>query len=136
MLNLSAAIEHLNTHANQSSTGYCARYVRDALVAGGLNLPHMHAEQFANSLGGLLTSRGFREIYNASNASEHPQRGDVAVLQPYLAPKAHGHVAMFNGTKWVSDFVQQNGLYPNANYKKYHSEVRLFRPVAILGVTR
>jgi hypothetical protein len=128
MYSISAAIQHLNSHAHQASTGYCARYVRNAIVAGGIILPNADAEGFANILGDLLKSRGFMEVYGGQAASEHPIAGDVAVIQPYLSPKAHGHIAMFNGTMWVSDYFQPHGLYPNASYRRYHSPVRLFRP--------
>jgi hypothetical protein len=129
MYSIQAAIKHLNSNAQQRSTGHCARYVRNAIVAGGINLPHADAEDFSNILGDLLKSRGFMEVYGGQAASERPLVGDVAVVQPYLSPKAHGHIAMFNGEMWVSDFFQPRGLYPNAAYRRYHSEVRLFRPM-------
>ena len=41
---------------------------------------------------------------------------DVAVIQP-ITGHPHGHMAMFNGTFWLSDFKQLHGLYPGPGYR-------------------
>src|SRR5690606_36241962 len=39
----------------------------------------------------------------------------------------HGHMAMFNGTKWVSDFVQDKGFYPAQAYRTNNIAYKLYR---------
>lgn len=54
------------------------------------------------------------------------QAGDVVVIQ--AAPgHEHGHMAMFNGTKWVSDFVQDKGFYPAQAYRTNNIAYKLYR---------
>ena len=52
--------------------------------------------------------------------------GDVAIIQP-IAGHPHGHMAMFNGTQWVSDFKQQHGLYPNTAYRSLKPPFTIYR---------
>ena len=52
--------------------------------------------------------------------------GDVVVIQ--AAPHhVHGHMAMFNGTHWVSDFVQERGFYPAQIYRDQNIPYTLYR---------
>nr|WP_285199677.1 hypothetical protein [Klebsiella pneumoniae] len=54
------------------------------------------------------------------------QAGDVVVIQ--AAPHhVHGHMAMFNGTHWVSDFVQERGFYPAQIYRDQNIRYTLYR---------
>jgi hypothetical protein len=53
------------------------------------------------------------------------QVGDVAVFQPAQGHSKSGHIEMWDGTRWVSDFKQQHfspyhGLTPSdLNFKIY-----------------
>ncbi|MGN7797303.1 hypothetical protein ACTJKR_23175 [Enterobacter sp. 22146] len=54
------------------------------------------------------------------------QTGDVVVIQ--AAPHhVHGHMAMFNGKHWVSDFVQEKGFYPAQIYRDNKIAYTLYR---------
>ena len=95
------AVAYAMKHKVSDSTGYCLRYVRKALqhagypnMGGGIVSAYMYATT------GHLAKNGFKEI----PANSPPQLGDVGVTS---APrgKIHGHIAIYNGTKWVSDFV-------------------------------
>ena len=70
----------------------------------------MRPTRLAKNYGSSLTIAGFREI-NTNNF----QAGDVAVIQSIPGHPA-GHMVMYNGKKWVSDFVQLHGYYPGAQY--------------------
>jgi hypothetical protein len=120
------AIEHLNSHAHQKSIHRCATYVRQAIEAGGGRLPMNLSHEYAKEYGPVLTVMGFRMIPIEGYA---PQKGDLAVFQP-PAGKDSGHVQMFNGTEWVSDFFQGDSpdTYPGPAYRKEKVDYELYRP--------
>ncbi|MFB6348205.1 CHAP domain-containing protein [Moraxella sp. ZJ142] len=82
------------------SIGRCAMYVRKALQAAGYEfIPQASAYMYAN---GTLASAGFVKI---SNDNYVPQVGDIAVFNR-SSKNPHGHIQIYNGTQWVSDFRQ------------------------------
>lgn len=96
-------------HANDSSTGWCARYIRQALEAGGASFGHLpYAYMYE---GAMRNSNIFKPIVHSNKEqlpSDYiPDKGDVAVIG---RSKSHpyGHIAMYDGTKWVSDFKQNS----------------------------
>jgi len=107
---LQSCISVLRGNAHASSTGYCARYVRWGLEAGGINTAGRpgHAKYY----GSFLESRGFSPVsnYNVSR----PQVGDVAVFQQRYQGHS-GHIQMYDGTRWISDF-NQNRFLPGSKY--------------------
>lgn len=117
---LDKAVKHLNSHAQGRSLGLCATYVRRAVEAGGVTLTRTLS---AKNYGPSLVAVGFGKlpadpiIYRV---------GDVAVIQS-LPGSPHGHIAMFNGKNWVSDFVQIHGYYPGSNYRKSKPAVAFYR---------
>jgi len=38
-----------------------------------------------------------------------------------------GHMAMFDGDLWVSDFEQLHGLYPGPGYRKIKPHFKIYR---------
>jgi hypothetical protein len=52
--------------------------------------------------------------------------GDVAIVQP-IQGHPHGHIAMYNGAKWVSDFKQSLGVYPSASYRRVKPTISIYR---------
>ena len=112
------AVTYLDKHARSASHGKCAEYVRRAIEAGGVRL-HRHAS--AKDCGDSLVAAGFSvqdtSILNA---------GDVVVIQA-IAGHRHGHVAMYDGAKWVSDFKQRHGLYPSESYRKLKPAFAIYR---------
>ncbi len=94
------------------STGYCARYVRKALQAAGYEFtPNPSAYQYASR--GTLASAGFTKIDN----STPPQIGDVVVYNR-TSSRPHGHIQIFDGSDWVSDF-RQNSISPYSGTYSY-----------------
>lgn len=102
-----AAVEHLRRQAQPASLGRCAHFVSDAILEG--NIPYSRPPQAKDS-GQSLLQAGF----TTAPAADPDCVGDVVVLpaipKPPLGKKAHpdGHVAMFDGANWISDFVQQD----------------------------
>lgn len=94
------------------SSGYCARYVRKALQAAGYEFtPNPSAYQYASR--GTLANAGFSQISN----DMPPQVGDVVVYDR-SGKHPHGHIQIFDGTDWVSDF-RQNSISPYSGVYNY-----------------
>ncbi|WP_367105679.1 CHAP domain-containing protein [uncultured Psychrobacter sp.] len=94
------------------SSGYCARYVRKALQAAGYEFtPNPSAYQYASR--GTLANAGFTKISNDTP----PQIGDVVVYDRSPG-RPHGHIQIFDGSIWVSDF-RQNSISPYSGVHSY-----------------
>lgn len=118
------AVEYLNNHAQPGSLGRCAEYVRRAIEAGGVALTR---HQSAKDYGPSLTAVGFLEIVSGhADASYQHQAGDVGIIQP-IAHQPDGHMTMFNGSNWVSDFVQNHGIYPGPSYRSAQPAYAIYR---------
>ena len=118
------ATTHLTEHGRSKSIHCCAWYTMRALQAGGCPAIILPAQWYKY----FLPLVQFEEV-----ASEGylPQAGDVVVFE---RPKGRswkkisqwwGHVAMYNGEQWISDFKQkrmspyrQNVPYRLYRYKK------------------
>jgi hypothetical protein len=115
------AVEHVDDNAEDESIGECARYVREAVEAGGVTLiRHGSAKDYGPS----LIAVGFEAM--PATAIDAPEAGDVGVVQP-IPGHPNGHMAMFDGKLWVSDFEQMHGLYPNAEYRTLKPPVTIYR---------
>jgi hypothetical protein len=125
-IDVSNAVKTLDANAVPASTGFCARHVRLALEAGGANTESINDPNaytlYAKDYGPVLLREGFTllDISNGFTA----QAGDVAVFSSYVGqdPPA-GHIQMYNGSSWVSDFTQNNfspfRTQPNVSYEIY-----------------
>lgn len=116
--NKDAAATYLRNHAEAGSTSNCAKYVRRAVDAGGITLQHTAS---ARNYGGPLLSAGFYPIL-----SNVPQKGDVIVIQP-ITGHPDGHMAMYDGHEWISDFAQHHGFYPSQAYRDIHPPYTIYR---------
>ena len=124
MWDRSKAVEHLTTHAQPHSTGHCAEYVRKAVEAGGVLLHH-HIS--AKDYGSSLLKVGFQRIVHShANTHYHHRAGDVAIIQP-IPGHRHGHMTMFDGTHWISDFKQYHGVYPGHLYRQLQPPYAIYR---------
>lgn len=96
----SIAANFASKSAHGKSVGRCAMYVRKALQAAGYKFtPQASAYMYAN---GTLKSAGFVKLDNAGYV---PQVGDIAVFNR-TSKNPHGHIQIYNGSIWVSDFRQ------------------------------
>ena len=112
--NVDKAVETLNNNALSSSSGYCARYVRYALEAGGVNTNGRPGS--AKDYDTFLFKKGFNKV---SSLYYKPITGDIVVMEAFVGLKKvhpHGHIQMFNGKKWISDFVQKD-FWPGSDYR-------------------
>lgn len=114
------AASRANAPANQSSLGFCAHYTRLAIEAGGIRLSH-HAS--AKDYGSSLLAVGFVKV--PSGHYMH-QAGDIGIVHP-IPGHPHGHMAMFDGSIWISDFRQYHGLYPGKKYRQLKPGYDIYR---------
>jgi type VI secretion system secreted protein VgrG len=106
------AVRHLVENAEPGPTGKCATYVREAMEAGGLNMSARPVS--AKDYGPYLKGKGFRGVDLKGYV---PTKGDVVVIQNYKGGDVHGHIAMYDGTQWVSDFKQRD-MWGGPGYRK------------------
>jgi hypothetical protein len=124
----STTVNWLNNNAHSTwkeAQGQCALYVRQALEAGGINTDNHPVA--ARLYGPYLESWGFSAV-NTTNF----QSGDLAVIQGYPGGSSdsngipYGHIQMYNGSVWISDF-RQNGFWPGPGYRKYTPDYIIYR---------
>lgn len=100
--------------ANAKSTGFCAKYVANALQSAGYKFARQaSAFMYAN---GPLASAGFTKIQNKGQY----QIGDVMVYGAHGGSGGggvHGHIQIYNGRNWVSDFIQRS-VSPGSKYSR------------------
>lgn len=95
-------------NAFSRSNHVCALHVREALQKAGIPVPKLgHAYTWR----GKLEKYGFGVVHEGLNGFK-PQAGDLVVINRLQSkdPKKlgyYGHVAIYNGKNWVSDFVQK-----------------------------
>lgn len=97
-----AACTTLTARGTGSSKKRCAEYVRVAINAGGLN---PGSPRNGKDYKYRLPELGFTQI-NVNAANYNAKKGDIACHQPYPGGHWAGHVAMFNGYVWISDYRQ------------------------------
>ena len=104
-----AASRIARNKAQNKSSGQCAKYVRIALETAGYRLPgggglnslgRTNAKEYHNL--GILKKIGFQEI----SLNSKYQTGDVMVFTSAYGHN-YGHIQMFDGEIWVSDFKQK-----------------------------
>ena len=100
--------------------GICAKHVRIALEAAGVNSAGHPVS--AKDYGGFLKTVGFARV---SETPYVPQTGDIAVIQG-TSKSVHGHIAGYDGTQWISDFVQRE-LYPGPSYRAEKPAIEIYR---------
>ena len=128
--------------------GMCARHVMVALRSGGVKISGVnHASQFLDDQSvwpktgkviagkkdgiALINEDGFQEIFGDF------QPGDVSIeesVNPYGSidpktgkkmPNTMGHMAMWDGSQWISDFKQRSSVV----HAKYPGKIHYFRYV-------
>ena len=105
-------------NAEKKSIGLCAMYVRKAMIAGGIPL---YQGGNAWHYKYLLPILRFEEI----DKNEEKKVGDIVVFQP-IGKRRFGHIAIWNGKQWVSDFKQRS-IIVHSDYTKKECEYAIFR---------
>jgi len=97
------AADYAASHAHAKSTGYCAAYVADALLASGFSFTRQgSACQYHTN--NILKNIGFKLQSSKPNPLK---KGDIAVHGCNNA-HPHGHIQIYNGSAWYSDFKQNS----------------------------
>jgi hypothetical protein len=117
--------------------GKCATKVREAIEAGGIIL-NDHGVP-AKGFGPSLEKAGFEKSFENNDKDRNyppdgytPQKGDVVVIQK-TSTSPDGHMAMFDGKQWVSDFVQEDregnpdGFWPGPKYRDEEPDYVIYR---------
>ena len=112
------AAEYVTKNAEDKSVGLCAKYVRKAIVAGGIPL---YQGGDAWSYKYLLPILGFKKIEDVNDKKV----GDIVVFQP-IGKRYFGHIAMWNGRQWISDFKQRS-IIVHSDYSKDDCVYTIFR---------
>ena len=105
--NAGAAASWLISYSSSSSQGQCAKFVRMGIEAGGISTAGrpVAAQDYIY----FLPTIGFNVIPQPNP----PRVGDLCVI----SHGRYGHICMFCGTQWISDFKQ-------TSFMVYHEGVR------------
>lgn len=101
-LNINKFVRWMDLHARDKSQRQCGAYCRRGLEAGGLDEKDhpMHAKDY----GPFLLGHGASVVPQTNYT---PQKADIAVFDGNQAHPS-GHIEVFDGTGWVSDFKQSH----------------------------
>ena len=105
--------------------GRCGEHVRKALQAGGAHISPPYPPS-GRLFGPTLLKLGFRSLVVSMPDEFRFLKGDVVVMQPYSGGNVHGHVAGFDGTNWISDFIQRD-FWAGPGYRKYRPAFIIYR---------
>lgn len=110
--NLDKMCQTLTVNAETTSKCCCAWYVMKALHSGGCYIGIYPAWFYKH----VLPYYGFKKIESHQYI---PQKGDIIVIEN---SEEHfwGHIAMYNGKQWISDFKQKS---MNPYKKQYNYEI-------------
>ncbi len=125
--NVTKAVSALNKNKKPKPIGKCAMYVRFALEAGNINTKG-HPEAAADYVT-FLPKKGFKEAGVTDEKNYSPKKGDIAVFERFQGKKKYhkwGHIQMFNGEKWVSDFEQRD-FWAGPDYRESKPNFKIFR---------
>lgn len=105
------AVAYLRSEAKPQSIRKCATYVRKAIEAGGVETNGR--PESAKDYDSYLPSIGFRKL---DAQTYKPRVGDIIVHEAQDGHK-DGHIAMYDGNVWISDFVQSD-MYGGRKYRE------------------
>ena len=112
------AAEYATEKAEKKSDGMCALYVRKAIIAGGIPL---YVGSDAWSYKYTLPILNFHQVGKKSER----EVGDIVVFQP-IGGRKYGHIAIWNGKQWISDFKQRN-IIVHSDYLNDGCEYAIYR---------
>ena len=112
------AARYATEHAEKKSVGMCALYVRNAIIAGGIPL-YVGGDTWSYKY--MLPILNFHQVGKKSE----PEIGDIVVFQP-IGGRKYGHITIWNGKQWVSDFKQRN-LIVHSDYLNEDCEFAIYR---------
>ncbi|HLW06200.1 MAG TPA: hypothetical protein VKY45_01450 [Marinilabiliaceae bacterium] len=135
------AVNWLNDNAHSSwkdAKGECGTYIRCSLEAGfGLNkdaLKGKTVDQTGKAIGAAKTMGPYLENLGLGSVNTTSYlKGDIAVIQGYPGATSnaygitYGHVQMYNGSIWISDFKQLRDFWPGGGYRTNQPSFVIYR---------
>jgi hypothetical protein len=134
-----------NKKSGPAAPYQCAKYVNRALRDGGVHLQQVKFRYpgdgpSACDYGAYLEDVGFEVFYDNTDdelmcRAYHPVAGDIAIFMPIAAEvkngltinlHKHGHIQMYDGISWISDFEQKH-FFVGKDYKIKWGRFRIYR---------
>jgi hypothetical protein len=140
-LEVDKATQYLHDHVDHLENkpqGLCATHVANAIRSTGIPIdppPPDPGRKFpsAKNYGPSLEAAQFNKVATSGSLGAFPpigylpQKGDVAVIQPTSDPQhPDGHIAMYDGKRWVSDFIQHD-FWPGPRYRSERPDYEIYR---------
>jgi RHS repeat-associated protein len=128
-IDIDKMIQWLNANATshyiKGINGHCAANVRKGFEAGGLNTNGRPRD--AKNYGPFLLGHGFSVI---PESGYQALVGDTVVFQTFPGDtNDSGHIQVWSGTRWVSDFQQSStNIYPGPGYRAHQAQHVIYRP--------
>lgn len=94
----------MDAHALTRSSHHCAMFCRLGMEAAGLSTQDRPRSGDAGDYGPFLLRHGAKVV---AKDSYTPQVGDTVVFDK-TAQHPYGHIEMYDGQRWVSDFMQRS----------------------------
>ena len=120
--------KHTGFKSETTSIGRCSMYVSMALEKGGYD--DSGHPLLAKNYKNFLLKRGWSQV---SKVGYVPQKGDIIVMNGFIIgdqDHSAGHIQMFDGVTWVSDFKQnidKRGIWPGQAYQSYKPSYVILR---------
>lgn len=112
------ACQWLHSNAGAKSQHACAKYVRMAIEAGGISTNNR--PNWAWKYIDYLPNIGFKFIGTFTREdSFSPEPGDIAVYTEGGDKSVPGHICMWTGVEWASDFKQKNMIVYQSTKNAY-----------------
>jgi hypothetical protein len=145
-MDIDQAVGYLDDNAEDESQHHCAAAVRQAIEHGGVDLDPNTRPGSAEDYGPYLQGHGFNSVTIPEGHEYQPQRGDVIVIQGFpagtdadgnsYAGNVYGHIEMWDGEQWVSDFSQprhdgnspMDDVYPGRAYRAAQPDYAIYHP--------
>ncbi|OBQ57465.1 hypothetical protein VQ01_02315 [Tamlana sp. s12] len=131
--NIDLAVKKLQENAKPKPLGKCGRFVRYALEAGfSLERNGLLGKTpgAAKDYDTFLRKKKFYLLDDISNLEEYaPMKGDIAVFvafQGVIKTHQYGHIQMYDGEKWISDF-KQRGFWAGGDYRAFKPSFNIYR---------
>ena len=112
-IDIEKTIRYLKSHAQPESVHSCAAYVKDAIQAGGITRESCNASDCKES---RFIKEDCYKLYDSepgdygtrgNKMNPNWERGDIVIIDNFGEHK-YGHIAMWTGNQWISDFKQNN----------------------------
>ena len=128
-INIAALVRYLQCSAlPQFGQHQCSKHVYDAFQAAGANF-HGMIYHNGSTWGPLLKAMGCNALPQQPDIDYGPAAGDIMVFQP-VPGQDGGHVRVWDGKEWVSDWIQNNNgsrPYPGPTYRKAKADYVVYR---------